>query len=121
MKINIVTKNLDLTEAIRSYVDQKMLSLVKLLKNDLDPVLTVELAKPHSSQLNGEDLFKAEANLVFLGEQVFVDVEASDLYASIDILKDKLMRELRQYKEKTTEKTRSGARLAKKILNNIKE
>ncbi len=116
MRINIQTKNLDLSDAIRAYVEDKVQNFSKLLSEELDPLLEIELAKERPDQNNGEELFKAEINLLFRGEQIYLDALASDLYAAIDELKDKVMRELRQSKEKTEALAREGAREAKAIL-----
>lgn len=118
MKITILAKNLELTDAIREYVNQKTESFSKLLRDEADPVVEVELSKEQPSQHAGEDLYKAEVNLVITGHQVYADSTESDLYAAIDTVKDVVLRELRQHKERTTDENRSGARAAKAMLRN---
>jgi len=116
MRINIQTKNLELTEAIQNYTEEKVQSFSKLLAEEVDPVVAVELAKERSDQHNGDELYKAEINMTVDGQQVYVDAHAADLYAAIDEVKDKVLRELRQEKEKETDAERAGAREAKAML-----
>lgn len=116
MRINIQTKNLDLTEAIRNYVDEKVGSLEKLLPSGADPVVAVELSKERNDQKNGDELFKAEVHLSGAHRQVFAEAFAADLYAAIDEMKDVALRELRDQKERTVDTSRAGAREAKAVL-----
>ena len=116
MRTNIQTKNLELTDAIRNYVDEKIGSLDKLLPDSDDPVIAVELSKERGDQKNGDELFKAEINLTGASRRGFAEAFAADLYAAIDEVKDIMMRELRDQKERTVDTNRKGAREAKAAL-----
>jgi len=116
MRINIQTKNLELSDAIRKYTEDKVESFSKLLADEADPVVDVELAKVSADQHSGDQLYRAEVNLTVLGKQVYVEAGAPDLYAAIDEVKDKTLRELRQDKEKSSEAQRAGGREAKALL-----
>lgn len=121
MRINIQTKNLDLSPAIKDYVEEKVTSFSKLLGQEVNPLIDIELAKEKTNQNSGEDLYKAEINMDALGNRVFVDAHAFDLYAAIDEVKDKVLRELRQEKEKESDRGRAGARELKSMLRNENE
>ena len=45
------------------------------------------------------------------GRELFADAVAEDMYAAIDALGDKLDRQIRRYKEKTTDHHRSSGGL----------
>ncbi len=116
MRINIQTKNIDLTDAIREYVGEKIASFAKLLPETEDPVVAIELSKERNDQNNGDELFKAEINLVGAHRNIFAEAKTADLYASIDEVKDIALRELRDQKERSTADYRSGAREVKAAL-----
>lgn len=123
MKINIQTIEMELTPAIRLYVDKKFSLLHKLIAKheDRDAVLAkVELGRTNRHHHSGE-LFKAEAH-VKVGKNSFnASSTKEDLYAAIDEVKDELEREIISKKDRTiTLKTR-GARKIKKILKGIKK
>jgi len=116
MRINIQTKNIDLTDAIRAYVDEKIASFGKLLPEAEDPVVAIELSKERNDQNHGDQLFKAEINLSGPHRNIFAEAKTADLYASIDQVKDVAIRELREQKERSVEEYRAGAREAKAAL-----
>jgi len=118
MRLNINAVEMELTEAIRSYVEKKFESLKKLLlKQDcLDPMLVkLEIGKTTKHHNKGI-LFKAEAHLR-VGKMIFDATSTKeDLYAAIDEVKDELMREITSKKEKTKVLAKKGGRAIKKIL-----
>jgi putative sigma-54 modulation protein len=101
--MQIVTngKNLDLTPAIKEYVQQK----IGRLENHFDFILEVhvilELEKNpriHANQL-------AEATIHVNGAVIRVESASENLYASIDLLADKINRVLNKHKTKLNTKT----------------
>ena len=97
MKLVIQGKNIEITDAIRSYVDQKITKSVhhfKHLTNEVDVNLSV--AK------NGRTPPKqsAEVTLYINGAVVRAEESSENLYASIDLVANKITRQLRKYKEK---------------------
>jgi putative sigma-54 modulation protein len=51
---------------------------------------------------------KAEATIRISGGEVFADAEADDLYSAIDLLADKLDRQLIKRKEKSKDRKQRG-------------
>lgn len=93
MQINITGHHVEVTEALRSYVIEKMEHMKRLEEyvKSINVILSIE-------NLNQ----KAEAKIGVNGTELFADASAETMYAAIDLLADKLERQLVKYKEKIT-------------------
>lgn len=91
MQINISGHHLEVTEALKDYVQCK----VERLSNHHD-----RITKTHVILSVDKLVQKAEATLHVSGKDIFADASDSDLYAAIDSLADKLDRQLIKHKEK---------------------
>lgn len=122
MKIKITTTNIELTNAIESYVDEKMLSVEKfaVAHENEEPILEVEIGKSNNHHQSG-DVFRAEVNMRLRGKHFRATSEKDDLYAAIDDVRNELVRELSSYKEKTRTLVRKGAGKIKDMLRFGKE
>jgi putative sigma-54 modulation protein len=99
MQISLTGHHIDITKALREYVDTKF----GRLERHFDQVANVHVI------LSVEKLRqKAEATLHLNGTDVFADSTQEDMYAAIDGLVDKLDRQVKKYKEKNTSH-RNGA------------
>ena len=117
MKINIKATNLELNLAIRDYLEKKLFDIQKLLNAPDEAVLIeVELAKENRHHKQGEDMFRAEANLSAPGRQFYAVASSADLYASIDELKDILSGEIKARSEKRNTVLRRSGRRVKEML-----
>ena len=97
MKLVIQGKNIEITDAIRSYVDQKISKAVnhfKHLTNEVD----VNLSVARNGRVNPKQ--SAEVTLYINGAVVRAEESSENLYASIDLVANKITRQLRKYKEK---------------------
>ncbi|WP_461519052.1 ribosome hibernation-promoting factor, HPF/YfiA family [Porticoccus sp.] len=92
MQMNISGHHLDITDAIKDYVTTKLSKLER--HNDRITSTNVILSVDKLIQ-------KAEATVHVSGGEFFANSENEDLYAAIDILVDKLDRQLIKHKEKT--------------------
>jgi ribosomal subunit interface protein len=120
MNINIKVKNIELTSAIKSYVEKKVLSLEKFIHDNPENVRTeVEVGKISHHHKSG-DIFRAEARISFSGREIYVVAEKDDLYASIDEMKAKAERECTAIKDKGVTLIKRGAGQAKKVLRGAK-
>lgn len=117
MKIKITTTNIELTNAIESYVDEKMSSVEKfaISHEKEDPIANVEIGKTNNHHQSG-DVFRAEVNMRVRGKHFRATSEKSDLYAAIDDMRNELVRELTSHKEKTRTLVRRGATMIKDAL-----
>ena len=117
MNINIKATNMELTEAIRNYVNKRIMSFGKLLKES-SSVINVEVGKTTRHHNKG-DFFKAEINMITDGNKFYTAVEREDLYAAIDEAKENVLRELTRSKDKRMTLYKRGATSVKKMLKGI--
>lgn len=92
MQITTSGHQLDLTPAIKDYVDNKLQKLEK--HHDRITSIHVILSVDKLEQ-------KAEATIHVSGKEFFANSTSEDLYAAIDLLSDKLDRQLIKHKEKS--------------------
>lgn len=91
MQLSVTGHHVDITPALRSYVESKVDKIGRHfdLVSDVHCILTVEKLR-----------HKAEATVNVNGGQIYAGSTEDDMYAAIDILVDKLDRRVRKYKEK---------------------
>jgi putative sigma-54 modulation protein len=90
--IRITGLNLDLTEAIKSHVIDKLSKVIK--HNERIIRINVELEyRPSHKHVNE---FVAKAQVEVGGPNIIVSIESDDLYKSIDALTEKLTRQVRR-------------------------
>ncbi|MEI6494643.1 MAG: ribosome-associated translation inhibitor RaiA, partial [bacterium] len=110
---NIKATNMELTPAISAYVEDKLTYLIKYLNShESSAVANVEVGKTTDHHKHGE-VYLAEINLEVTGENYYVRVEKDDLYAAIDVAKDKLVEELRRAHARKNSLVRRGGRAIK--------
>ncbi|MGF1459440.1 MAG: ribosome hibernation-promoting factor, HPF/YfiA family [Leptolyngbyaceae cyanobacterium] len=97
MKLVIQGKNIEITDAIRSYVDQKISKAVSHFKHWTNEV-DVNLSVAKNARITPKQ--SAEVTLYINGAVVRAEESSENLYASIDLVANKITRQLRKYKEK---------------------
>ncbi|MEK7460388.1 MAG: ribosome-associated translation inhibitor RaiA [Patescibacteria group bacterium] len=117
MQIKIKTTNIQLTDAISSYVEEKFQSVEKFAvpHEAENPVLSIEIGKTTNHHRSG-DFFSAKANLEVRGKAFHAEAQKSDLYAAIDDLRDELVGVLNSHKDKNRTLVRRGASMVKNLL-----
>ena len=92
MQINVSGHHVEVTPPLREYVHNKLSKLQRHFDHitNTDVTLTVEKL-----------IQKAEASVHVAGADLFAACESDDMYAAIDLLVDKLDRQLIKHKEKT--------------------
>lgn len=95
MQLNISGHHIDITDALRTYVSEKL----EKLERHYDQMTNVHVV------LSVEKLQqKAEATIHVSGAEIFADADCDDMYAAIDALTDKLDRQLIKHKEKVVDR-----------------
>ena len=97
MKLVIHGKNIEITDAIREYVHQKIEKAAghyQSLTQEIDVHLSVARNPRITSSQN------AEVTLFVDGSVIRAEESSESLYASIDLVSEKITRQLRKYKEK---------------------
>jgi len=95
MQLNIDGHHMELTDALRSYVTDKL----QKLERHYDHITTAHVV------LSVDKLQqRAEATIHISGAELFADAHCDDLYAAIDKLTDKLDRQILKHKEKAVDR-----------------
>ncbi len=115
MRTNIKATGMELTEAIKSYVEKRLHKVEKLLALAEDDVVRVEIGKMTAHHEKG-DVFRAEITIQTGGHMYRAVSEKDDLYAAIDDARDELIREIKSKKGKGEALFRKGARRLKNVL-----
>jgi putative sigma-54 modulation protein len=98
MQINLTGHHVDITQALRDYVNDKL----ERVERHFDSVTHAHVV------LSVEKLrHKAEAAIHVAGNDIFADAVDADMYAAIDALSDKLDRQIKKHKEKLTDRHRA--------------
>jgi putative sigma-54 modulation protein len=95
MNLNVSGHHLEVTPAIRTYVHSKLERIARHFDHVIDAhvILTVDKLRQ-----------KAEVTLHVRGKDLHCECEEEDLYAAIDLLADKLDRQVLRYKDKRYDK-----------------
>lgn len=127
MKINIKATNLDLTPAIKQYIEEKIGGLEKLLSSkstDWEPSVGrptveafVEISRTTKHHHKGP-VFRAEINVPMPGQGKVLRAEAEqwDIRVAIDQIKDEIQIELKKYNKSHAAKFKRGSRMIKNLL-----
>ena len=113
MKFNIRGENLKVTEAIREYVEKKIGKLEKYFESPITSDVHVNLSVYNGNQ-------RIEVTIPMSGLLLRAEEEHTDLYAAIDLVVDKLERQIRKYKTKVNRKPRQN-NLPKFVTTNLAE
>ena len=106
MKINIKASRLEMTEALKKYIENKMAMLEKYLGKRVKVInCDFEIEKAVGGQHKGE-IFRAEVNLEVTNDLLRVEKTEEDMYKAIDKVKDHMVLVIKKYKEKLIDKKR---------------
>jgi putative sigma-54 modulation protein len=95
MQINLTGHHVEITPSLRDYVTGKLDKIER--RNDQITNVHVILSVEKLRQ-------KAEAKIHFSGGDIYADAEHEDMYAAIDALLDKLVRQVKRHKEKQVDR-----------------
>lgn len=95
MNIQITARNIDLTDAIRSYAEKKVSKLEKYFDHITEASVLLEVQK----NVHIVEILLSAKGVFMKGLE-----KSEDLYASIDLASDKIEKQLVKYKEKLKDK-----------------
>jgi putative sigma-54 modulation protein len=104
MQLDVSGKNLEVTEAIRTYVAEKVERVRRHLDEVRDAHVVIAVEKHRHF---------AEININADGTTLHADAEDKDMYAAIDAMADKIDRQARRHHGKATDHHEREARAAK--------
>lgn len=94
MQINLTGHHVEITEAMRNYVESRFERLSRHFDHVLDAHVVLAVEKLRHS---------AEATIQVNGGNIHAEATEEDMYAAIDALSDKLDRQILKHKEKKSE------------------
>lgn len=104
MRIDVHGQQIEVTQALRTYVESKLERLPRHFEQPLDVRVLLTLDKPDH---------RAEATIIVSGKTLHADAANVDMYGAIDLLTDKLDRLLMKHKEKLVDNHRRGESIAR--------
>ncbi|MGE5648954.1 ribosome hibernation-promoting factor, HPF/YfiA family [Noviherbaspirillum sp. UKPF54] len=96
MNLKISGHHLELTQPIRDYVQTKLERIRRHFDNVIDVTVILSVQKLSEKERRQ----KAEINLHMRGNVIHVESIHEDLYAAIDLMTDKLDRQVLKHKDK---------------------
>jgi len=99
MQITITGHQLDITDAMREYVNSKFSRLERHFDKITSIRVTMSVEKINQ---------KVDATILIAGGDVNANAEHEDMYAAIDLLVDKLDRQLLKHKEKQLDRQKGA-------------
>ncbi|WP_106420496.1 ribosome hibernation-promoting factor, HPF/YfiA family [Salinicola tamaricis] len=102
MQVNVTGHHVELTDALRDYVNEKLARLERHYDNITNVQVTLSIEKERQ---------QAACTLHAAGGDIHAEASDIDMYAAIDALTDKLDRQLVKHKEKAQARAQgAGAR-----------
>jgi len=112
MTISIQTKDIELTDDLRAFTEEKMKSLFKFFDNVID--LKVHLVRTTQHHQKGE-VFKASAEFILPGKTLHAKETGEDIKIAVNKLKEDMQREIVQFKEQLAGNKKKDQRDARKM------
>ncbi|NLG86475.1 MAG: ribosome-associated translation inhibitor RaiA [Firmicutes bacterium] len=100
MRIIVRGKNIDVTPALRDYVEKKVGKLAKLLDDVTEAVVTLSVERERHI---------VEVTIPVGGRLLRGEMASGDMYASIDMVMEKLEKQVEKYKTKLARKIKNGS------------
>lgn len=107
MNLVISGKNLDITEGLRSAIEEKIGKLERYFTD------TTEVHVTLSTEKNRQ---KIEITIPMKGSIIRAEEVSSDMYVSIDLVEEVIERQLRKYKNKLIDKEQNAAHLSRSFI-----
>ena len=107
MKIKIFGKNIEVTEGIRSAVEEKIGKLDKYFAGETRVDVTLSVNKNEQ---------KVEVTIPVKGRIIRAEEISDDMYVSIDLVEEIIERQLRKYKNKIVDRQQAAASLSKAFV-----
>ena len=107
MKIIISGKNIEITDGLRSAVEDKLGKLERYFTPETDIIVTLSVEKERQ---------KIEVTIPVKGNIIRSEQVSNDMYVSIDLVEEVIERQLRKYKNKIVDKHQDGGNLQKAFI-----
>lgn len=119
MRVNIRQKNIEVTPALREYIEEKIIHTAeKFLQSQAStdlPILDVEVERTTAHHRKG-DVFRMAVKLCAGKQCFYANAHGEDMHAACDLLEGELQREMYGRKNRLSALFRRGARIFKKNM-----
>jgi ribosomal subunit interface protein len=118
--LTIFCKDFELTDAIKAYIEEKMSTLTKFFNEaELETIhYSFRLGKTAQSHHNGK-IFYAEVSMHTPEKNYGCRIEAENTYEAIDLIKDELVGNVTQHKDKARTLYIKGAQKFKQEIHEL--
>lgn len=103
MKVTVVSKNIEITEGLRDSIERKISKLEKYFEKEVEAKVTVAVQK---------NAHIVEVTIPFSGIMLRAEESTDDMYKSVDLVEEKLVRQIRKQKTKLSRKYNKSLRFA---------
>ena len=100
MKVTVIAKNIELTPSLKEMVERKISKLEKYFGPDVEARATLSVQKNRQ---------RIEVTIPFNGVILRGEEVTDDMYKSIDLVEEKLVRQIRKQRTKLSRKNNSGS------------
>lgn len=108
MRITITGKNLELTDGLKSAVEDKLGKLEKYFTPETDIFVTLSVEKERQ---------KIEVTIPVKGNIIRSEQVSNDMYVSIDLVEEVIERQLKKYKNKIIDQKQSAPNFQKEYID----
>ena len=105
MRITVKGRNIEITDAIRSYAEEK----VGKVLTHYDQIQSIDVVLNVTKNPSVANSHNAEVICKFVSGSVTVEESAESMYASIDLVSDKLCRQVVKFKEKQISSSKNAS------------
>lgn len=109
MKFIIIGRNIDVTPALKSAVEEKIGKLEKYFNPDTEVHVTLSVEKERQ---------KIEVTIPVKGNIIRSEQVSNDMYVSIDLVEEIIERQLKKYKTKIVDKQQNANAFSKMFVEN---
>ena len=99
MRIIITGRNIEVTEGLKSAVEERLSKLEKYFTKDVDVNVTLSVEKERK---------KIEVTIPMKGTIIRSEQVSNDMYVSIDLVEEVIERQLKKYKNKIVDRKQGG-------------
>ncbi len=108
MNFIIIGKNIDVTPALRSAVENKLSKLERYFTSDTQIHVTLSVQREHQ---------KIEVTIPVKGDVIRSEQVSTDMYVSIDLVEEVIERQLRRYKNKLIDRYQEGGNFKQEFFD----
>ena len=108
MNLVISGKNIDITEGLRSAVEEKIGKLERYFNESTEVNVTLSTEKNRQ---------KIEVTIPMKGSIIRAEETSTDMYVSIDLVEEVIERQLRKYKNKLIDKEQNAKQLSQAFID----